>query len=198
MSRKLKIAIIWTFYLPVVVSTCFIVWLDRKIKFRLSFPRDLDELAKKESWCIAELKTNGALANDAIVNSYQVIPLNQDQIFRSNAGIIEIHYTHEGKQKTLRCFAKFAPISGSVWNKAIFNLQLNHIKEIDFNYCFGDSASDLIPKVFVAKLGLVTGTQCLITELMDDCIEFKEAEYENFTPAHLNMLLKGLATFHAR
>ena len=184
--------------MPVVFSTYFIVWLDRKIKFRFSFPRDLDELAKKETWCVAELKANGVLLNDAIVNSYQIIPLNQDTIFRSNAGVIEINYTHTGQQKTLRCFAKFAPISGTVWNKAIFNLQLNHIKEIYFNHYFGDSASDLIPKVFVAKLGLVTGNLCLITELMDDCIEFKEAEYENFTPYDLDMVLKGLATFHAR
>lgn len=198
MLRKLKIAFIWTLYMPVVFLTYCIVWFDRKIKFRLSFPRDLDELSKKESWCVSELKANGVLPTDVLVSSYQVIPLNQDEIFRSNAGVIEINYIHQDEQKTLRCFAKFAPTSGTVWNKTIFNLQLNHIKEIDFNHYFNDSASDLIPKVFVAKLGLFTGTQCLITELMDDCIEFKDAEYKDFTPAHLNMALQSLATFHAR
>ncbi len=198
MSRKLKIAFIWMVYMPVVFATYFIVWLDRKVKFRLSFPRDLNELAKKESWCIAELKANGVLVNDAIVNSYKVTPLNQDIIFRSNAGTIEISYTEKSEQKTLRCFAKFAPVTGTVWNKTIFNLQLNHIKEIAFNQNFGDDASDFIPKVFVAKLGFITGNLCLITELMDDCIEFKEGAYTNFTDEHLNMVLKGLATLHAR
>lgn len=197
MSGKLKIAFIWAVYMPVVLSTYFIVWLDRKIKFRLSFPRDLDELSKKETWCLAELKAKGVLPTDAVVISYKVNSLNQDMIFRSNAGVVEINYTAKGEQKTLRCFAKFAPISGSVWNKTIFNLQLNHIKEIAFNQYFADDASDFVPKVYVAKLGFITGNLCLITECMDDCIEYKDSIYENLTAAHLDMALKGMATLHA-
>ena len=124
--RNIQTAINWCIYLPIVGITWLIVWLDRKIQFSLPFPRHLAQLAEQQDWCIAELKKGNALPADAVIQQYKITPLNQDAIFRSNAGRIEIGYATGGENKTLKCFAKFAPLMGTVWNKAVFNFQLNH------------------------------------------------------------------------
>ena len=197
--RNIQTAILWCVYMPIVGVTYFIVWLDRKVKFSLPFPRDLGELATKEQWSIAELKSAAVLPKDALVNQYKVTSLNQDVIFRSNAGVIEINYTTGGESKTLRCFAKFAPTMGTVWNKAVFNLQLNHIKEIFFNEYFVKVDKEIpAPHVYVSKVSIITGHLCLITELMDECKEYEETIVTNISDAHLEDVLEGLASVHAR
>ncbi len=197
--RNIQTAINWCIYLPIVGITWLIVWLDRKIQFSLPFPRHLAQLAEQQDWCIAELKKGNALPADAVIQQYKITPLNQDAIFRSNAGRIEIGYATGGENKTLKCFAKFAPLMGTVWNKAVFNLQLNHIKEIFFNEYFLKADESIpAPRVYVSKVSIITGHLCLITELMDDCFEYEETIVTNISDADLECVLEGLATVHAR
>ena len=197
--RTIKMAFYWMLYLPITGVSYFVAWLDRTLKFPLPFPRDIAQLAQQQDWCIAELKENGVLSTGAVVNQYKVTPLDQTFIFRSNAGIIEIVYTNATGEHTLKCFAKFAPNVGTVWNRTIFNLQLNHIKEIFFNKYFVQADKGFpAPEVYVAKMSLLTGNLCLITEFMNDSIEHKDAIYKDFTAAHLQMVLAGLANLHAR
>lgn len=197
--RNIKTTILWCLYLPIVGGTFLVVWLDRKLKFTLPFPRDVEELKQKQEWCINRLKQRGILPANAVVNDYHVTALNQDMIFRSNAGIIRIEYSLNGASKTRQLFAKFAPNVGSVWNRTIFNLQLNHIKEIDFNNLFVKTDRQVpSPEVYVAEMSVLTGNLCLITEYMGDCIEHKDSIYKDFTPEHLELVLQNMATLHAR
>jgi hypothetical protein len=198
LAQKIKVILLWCLYLPVVGTTYLVVWIDRKIQFRLSFPRHLAQLAEQQDWCIEELKKSGTLPANAIVNGYTVTPLNQEMIFRSNAGILEINYTTGGESKTLKCFAKFAPTMGTVWNKAVFNLQLNHIKEIYFNEHFVKADESIpAPRVYVSKISVVTGHLCLITELMDGCKEYIETVYTDLPNPHLALAIEGMASLHA-
>jgi len=196
--RNLILAGVYLTYFPLILFTMVIVWLDRKIGVPLSFPRDIKELAKKQQWCLRELKNNGVLPADAVVNSYKVTPLAQEIIFRSNAGVVDIDYTSKGQRKSLKCFAKFAPTMGTIWNRTIFNLQLNHIKEIFFNKYFVNSdACVAAPKAYCAKMSALTGNLCLITEHLTDCIEYREGAYDSFPPEHLELVLENLAALHA-
>ncbi len=184
--------------MPVVLSTYLIVWLDRKLKFPLPFPRDIASLTKAEKWCIAVLKKNKVLPAEAIVKNYKVTVLNPDMIFRSNAGVIEIDYSHLGENKTLNCFAKFAPTAGTVWNRVIFNLQLNHIKETWFNRYFVSVDKNIAaPEVYYTEMSFLTGNLCLITEYMANCVHYLDCAYDNFPDNHLQLAIKGLASFHA-
>jgi hypothetical protein len=194
-QQYIKVAFLWLLYLPIVFITCLIVWVDRKVKFPLFFPRDVAGLAVKQEWCISELKKSGALPADAAILGYRVWALNPEIIFRSNAGVIEIRYRDKAEEKTLKCFAKFAPTMGSVWNKVIFNLQLNHIKEGNFNQYFVrvDPAIPS-PRVYYSCFSLL-GHLCLITELMEGYIEY---DLQPIPQAHLDMALDGLAALHAR
>ena len=125
--------------------------------------------------------------------------MNQSIIFRSNAAIIAINYTHAGENKTLKCFAKFAPTMGTVWNRTIFNLQLNHIKEAWFNLYFVNQDTVVpAPRVYCSHVSILTGNLCLITEHMGDDIEYRECGYESFPQEHLDLALDGLASLHAR
>jgi len=200
MNRGLvrNLMLLWAYaaYFPFIVSTYVTIWLDRKIRFPLSFPRDVDALAKKEQWCLRQLKESGALPADAEAHEYKVAPLNQAMVFRSNAGVVEVSYTSQGERKTLKCFAKFAPTMGSVWNRTIFNLQLNHIKEIYFNRYFIPADNIAAPKPYCAEVSIITGNLCLITEHMGNCMEY--GENENFLPGHIELALDGLASLHAR
>ena len=199
LSLRIKVALSWAVYIPVVGMTYCIVWLDRKLRLPLPFPRDVEQLAERKQWLIDELRSGGALPADALVNSCEVTPLNQSIIFRSNAGIVEIRYKSGDEEKLLKCFAKFAPTMGTVWNKTIFNLQLNHIKEGWFNQFFvNQDAAIAAPKVYCSKVSVITGNLCLITEYMGDDMEYRECAYERFPQEHLDLALEGLASLHAQ
>ena len=196
--KWLHIALIWLIYLPIVGITYILVWLDRNLQFKLPFPRNLNQLEKQKDWLVARLKENKILPAGARVTAYEVKPLNQDLIFRSNAGTVLLSYELSGKQQQLKCFAKFAPIAGTVWNRTIFNLQLNHAKESDFNQLFVTADPSLpSPQVYYSAVSPLTGNLCRITEFMKDCIEHKDSIYENFTDDHLTQAIRGLATLHS-
>lgn len=191
------LACIYATYFPFIAITYIIAWLDRKIGFPLAFPRDVNGLAKKQQWCVSKLKANGILPDDAEITDYKVTPLIQEIIFRSNAGIVEIHYASKGAPHLLKCFAKFAPLMGTVWNRTIFNLQLNHIKEIFFNRHFTSSGKIPAPKVFYADLSYGTGNLCLLTEYMENNTHYLDCAYDHFPDEHLQLALDGLAALHA-
>lgn len=184
--------------MPIVGVSYLVAWLDRKLRFPLPFPRDLEQLTERKPWLINELKKNKVLPSDAAIESCEVTAMNQSIIFRSNAGIIDILYTDGGEKKSLKCFAKFAPTMGSVWNRTIFNLQMNHIKEGWFNQYFINQDMAPAPRVYCSLVSVLTGHLCLITEHMGDDIEYRECGYESFPQEHLDLALDGLASLHAR
>lgn len=193
--RNLKVIGVWLSSLAFAGVTYIIVWLDRKIRFPLPFPRDVAALAEKKTWCINVLKKNGTLPQEAEVQEYKVVPLRQEVIFRSNAGIIEINYTIKGESKTLKCFAKFAPVAGSVWNRAVFNLQINHVKEIFFNrYFVKEDKAVAAPEVYYTGLSIVTGNLCLITEFMESIEEY----IDEVPVPQLELALQAMAALHAQ
>ena len=195
---RIKIALSWVLYMPVVGMTYVIVWLDRAFQFSLAFPRDVEQLQEQQSWLLDKLSTTGALPADADIESCEITPLDQSIIFRSNAGVIEVTYLTMGEKKTLKCFAKFAPTMGTIWNKTIFNLQLNHIKEGWFNTNYVNQDPQVpAPHVYYSEVSAITGHLCLITEHMGDDIEYHDYPYVNFTQEHLDMALEGLASLHA-
>ncbi|MCW3125066.1 MAG: hypothetical protein JWO03_724 [Bacteroidetes bacterium] len=198
LSLTIRIWLAWVSYMPTICVSYFIAWLDRKVRFRLAFPRDVEQLTEQKPWLIKELKAAGALPSDAVIDSCGVRPLDKSIIFRSDAAIIEIKYTDKVGSGILRCFAKFAPTMGTVWNKTIFNLQLNHIKEAWFNQFFVNQDNIPAPRVYVSKVSPLLGHLCLITEQMTDDIEYHTYPYKDFQPAHLDMALHGLATLHAQ
>jgi hypothetical protein len=199
LSIRIKLALLVAMYIPIVGLTFIIVWLDRKLRFRLPFPRDLEQLIERKPWLIAELKKNGVLPADAVIESCEVASLTQALIFRSNAGIIEIKYRHQSEYRVLKCFAKFAPTMGSVWNRTIFNIQLNHIKEGWFNQYFVNQDTAVpAPRVYYSQVSFFTGHLCLITEHMGDDIEYRECAYRSLPQEHLDMALDGLASLHAQ
>lgn len=196
MHKTLKALSLWLVLLPAAAITWFIVWLDRKLKFKLPFPRDVQELAARKDWLVNELKKNKVIPTEAVVISYEVKELNPELIFRSNAGIIYLKHTADNIEHSLKCFAKFAPIMGTVWNRAIFNLQLNHIKEAEFNNYFVSADKALpAPKVYTAQVEPVSGNLCLVTEFMDGCREYEV--HQDFPQEHLDLALEGMAQLHA-
>ena len=194
--RNIKLAGMWAVVLPVTLFSYIITWLDRRIKFPMGFPRDTEQLANKQQWLIKALKKNGVLPVNAVVSDYKVKPLSQKMIFRSNIGIVEINYSLQGSNKTLKCMAKFAPTVGSIWNRTVFNLQLNHIKEVFFNkYFIGTDKEVSAPAVYHTGLGILTGNFCLIMEYMEDCIEYA---LEELPQSQFDLMLEAMAALHAR
>ncbi|HWB63360.1 MAG TPA: oxidoreductase family protein [Chitinophagales bacterium] len=196
--RTIRVFFIWLLYLIVAGGTYVIVWLDRRLKFKLPFPRDADELAQKQDWLVAQLRQKNALPDNAVITGYTVKPLNQAVIYRSNACVADIHYTTGNENKTLTCFAKFAPTVGTIWNRVIFNFQMNHVKEILFNAnVVAERPGFPAPVVYFAQLSFFTGNLCLVTEFMSDCVEHdKETRREEFSQQQLDLVLEGLATLH--
>jgi len=198
LAHRIKIITIWILYMPTVGFFFLVTWLDRRLRFSLSFPRDVQQLSERKEWLLAELKKNNTLPADAVIDSCEVKAMNQAVIFRSNAGTVEIKYTTGGAQHTLKCFAKFAPTMGTVWNKTIFNLQLNHIKEAWFNLYFVNQNKNVpAPHVFLSRISILTGNLCLITEHLGDDIEYQECSYAHLPQEHLDMAIDGLASLHA-
>jgi len=199
LSLRIRVIVSLILYMPIIGFTYLVVWLDRKLRFPLPFPRDVEQLSERKDWLINQLKQTKALPADAVVESCNVRALNQTIIFRSNAGIVEINYTEGNEKKVLKCFAKFAPTMGSIWNRTIFNLQLNHIKEGWFNqYFVNQDPAVPAPRVYCSMVSVITGNLCLITEHMGDDIEYHDYPYDNFNQEHLDMALDGLASLHAQ
>ena len=198
LSLQIKLILSWIIYLPIICTTYVAAWLDRVLNLSVGFPRDVEMLIERQSWLLHMLSENGVLPADAEIRSCEVTPLNQSIIFRSNAGIITITYFRKGEIMTLKCFAKFAPTMGTVWNRTIFNLQMNHIKEIWFNQYFVNQDNLPAPRVYLSRISEITGNLCLITEHMGDDIEYRECGYTSLPQEHLDLALDGLATLHAR
>src|SRR6185295_6440247 len=114
-----------------------------------AFPRDLKALERNSAWLVQQLVRSKALPPGAQVREVRVEPLSESVAFRSASGFVTI--THDGGQ--LECFAKFAPTAGSVWNRTVFNIQMNAPKEIVFNDRFlrADAAVPA-PRPYVARV----------------------------------------------
>ncbi len=171
----------WLLVIPMAIVGWLVAALDRLLRPKLSFPRDLGALAKQPDWVRRELKLEGDV---------RVEPLSKTVAFRSESGFLRVG-SHE-------FFVKHAPKVGSVWNRAIFNLQLNAVKEVQFN---GQLLAELeglpAPRAYVAKVSAATGNLCLITERMTNAVEYRE-DAPSLPLEHIDAAVDGLAALHTR
>lgn len=194
MPSVLSAVFAWLVLVPMVAVGFVVALLDRLHRPPLPFPRDLAALARKRDWCVRMLREGGALPADAQVSDYRVSPLMETVAFRSCSGFLRV----EWGEHALDCFVKFAPTAGSLWNRTVFNLQLNAVKEVLFNGRFLAEHEGLpAPRTFVAKASPLSGNLCLITERMAPAIEYREDE-PSLPEAHIDAAIDGLAALHAR
>ncbi|MBL8954011.1 MAG: aminoglycoside phosphotransferase family protein [Myxococcaceae bacterium] len=171
----------WLLVIPMAVVGWWVALLDRVLKPSPGFPRDLAALARDPGWVRRELKLEGEV---------EVAPLTKTVAFRSESGFLRVG-GHD-------FFVKHAPKVGSVWNRAIFNLQLNAVKEVQFNGEFLSQHPGLpAPRAYVAKASAVTGNLCLITEKMTGAVEHREDE-PSLPQTHIDAAIDGLAALHTR
>lgn len=194
--KYFQIIVSWIFFLPWVGIVYLLTWLDRLIKFKLRFPRDLAELQNQQQWLFEKLQQSGAIKTEAVLTHVLIKPLSQKVVFRSNAGIVDVQYRLNGAEKWMRCFVKFSPLMGTVWNKTVFNLQLNHMKEAWFNELFANDADIPAPRCYYAAASFLTGNLCLITEFMNESKEYLEV-HDTIPENDLQAAVKGLAELHA-
>jgi hypothetical protein len=179
-----RAAFAWAIVVPLAVFAWLIAWFDRAVGARLPFPRTLQALEQRRDWLPA-----GVTAAQV-----RVRPISSTVAFRSDSGFVEL--TGEDG-KTLELFAKFAPSAGSIWNRAVFNIQGNAGKETRFNATFSGDPSVPAPRAWFAKSDGPTGNLCLVTEKMTGATEYQEDD-ASLTDAHLDLALDGLARLHAR
>lgn len=197
--RIIHLCIIWVVYLPIVVGTYCIVWLDRKFQFKLPFPRYVNALKQTPLWLFEHLQKANKIHPSATFISSEIIPLKSEMIFRSDACVANVSYVLNGAHVIEKYFVKFAPTKGTVWNRTIFNLQLNHIKETDFNLLYAQKDTTIpAPMVYLAINSPLTGNLCLVTEYMQHNIEFQDSIYTGFEHKHLHIALDGFAVLHAK
>jgi len=194
--RKIALGLFWLLAILVYQFTKLVVSLDRKFKFKLPFPGRIEDLEENQEWCIETLTRAGALPKGIDVTSFTITQPNPDLIFRSDTALCIIEYVLEGRTSTLKFVAKFSPSHGPVSDRVTYNLQQNHVKEVNFNNEFAPQLRlDLTPKVFFAELHEATGNMCILMEYMKDYKEFNEFEGcpENLLP----LVVKNLAELHA-
>lgn len=171
----------WLLVIPMAVLGWLVAFLDRFLQPPMPFPRDLEALQRSEAWVRRQLKLEGKV---------EVIPLSKTVAFRSESGFLRV-----GDREF---FVKHAPKVGSVWNRAIFNVQQNAVKEVQFNGQFLAEHDGIpAPKAYVAKVEKVTGNLCLITERMTGATEYRE-DAEKVSQKHIDAAIDGLAALHQR
>jgi hypothetical protein len=180
----LRAAFAWSIVLPLAVFAWLIAWFDRAVGARLPFPRNLDALSKRRDWLPA-----GVTAAEV-----RVRPISATVAFRSDSGFVEVL---DADGKTVELFAKFAPSAGSIWNRAIFNIQGNAGKETRFNAAFSNDPTVPAPRAWFAKSDGPTGNLCLVTEKMTGATEYQEDD-ASLSAEHIDAALDGLARLHAR
>ena len=176
--------------------TKLIVLLDRKFKFKTQFPRDADQLKSNQEWCIDTLKKAEALPEQAEIKSYVVSGMHQEIIYRSEILLITIIYHHNAKDYEFKCIAKLSPGQGTIARRAIYNLQQNHVKEVNF---YKNLASKLIsgtsPDIYYAEFHGLTANMCILMEYMAGHKQYDEFNGcpEKFVP----IAIQNLAKMHA-
>lgn len=171
----------WLLVIPVAVVGWLVALLDRFLQPPMPFPRDLEALQRNEGWVRRQLKLEGKV---------EVTPLSKAVAFRSESGFVRV-----GDRDF---FVKHAPKVGSVWNRTIFNVQQNALKEVLFNGQFLPEHDGIpAPKVYVAKVERLTSNLCLITERMTGATEYRE-DAPSLRAAHIDAAVDGLAALHTR
>ncbi len=195
MIRRLKLVGFYFAFTLGFVLTWLTCLVDRLLEPRLAFPRSVARLIKRRAWCVKRLTEVGALPSGAEVLSYEVTPFRDGEVFRSQMARVDVSYRHDGATHTLRCVAKFAPVIGSVANRAIFTLQANHLREVGFYRELAARSAGLVPTVYYARAGKLTGNLCVILAYVADQREY--GEIEGCSPPAAERAVETLARLHA-
>ena len=177
-------------------TTKLVVILDRKFKFKLSFPRTIDELQDKQDWCVQTLTAAGALPSDIEIKTYSITQPHPELIFRSDTAKCLIEYLHKGQPRQLDFVAKFSPSQGPLTDRVTYNMQQNHVKEVQFNTAFAPRLrAGLTPRIYFAEFNEGTANMCILMEYMGDYTEF--TEFEGCPEQLLPIVIKKYAALHA-
>ena len=173
--RKIALIFFWILAIVSYQLTKMIVVLDRAFKFKLRFPRSVDQFVRSQSWCVQTLQAAGALPKDIEVLSYSIAQADPELIFRSDAIACTIRYKHQQEEFDLKFGAKFSPSSGDVRSRVIYNLQQNHIKEVQFyKEMAGSLTAKLCPEIYYAEFNALTANMCILMEYIDNHEEYDE------------------------
>ena len=93
---------------------------------------------------------------------------------------------------------QIAPSMGTIWNRTIFNVQFNALREAVFNYFVVRNESIAAPAVYVSKVGAFTGDLILITEFIRNAEEYQEGTSVPLTPLRFDAAVQGLAAVHGK
>jgi thiamine kinase-like enzyme len=186
-------ALFWPFTVIAFYLTQLVVFLDRKSFLPSKFPKNLSQLSDK--WIWKAMQESGSVSQHSSLVSYEAKTINESEIFRSDTALISLNFLENNETKQLNALAKFSPSSGSISNRAVFNLQQNQVKEINFYLFLSQRIPQLVPKVYKAQFDLLTGNSILLMEFIDESINYNEVD--GCTENQYAEVAKVFATFHA-
>lgn len=172
-----------------------VAWLDRAVGFPLPFPRNPQQLAKRQRWCVTALTRAGALPTGAEVRQFVVTPFKTGEAFRSLCARVQLKILDRGRERSVEVLAKFAPRAESIRDHAIFILQGNHTKEAGAYTHLAADPNIAMPRAYFSQAHPATGNLCLLIELMNGAVEVTERQG---CPPHLcDAAVDALAALHA-
>ena len=170
-------------------------WLDRTFRFRMPFPRDPEDLRKRQSWCTDALRAGGAIPEGAEVTGFEVQDFKTGEAFRSRVARVRVSVTEGGQEGHVEVLAKFAPSAESIRDHAVFILQDNHSKEAGVYARLSSDPAVSAPRAYAAESHKKTGNLCVLMELMDGAREIPESL--GCPPELLDMVTDAFARQHA-
>lgn len=176
--RKITLFLFWIVAFIAFQISKVIVYLDRKNFFKENFPKDNKALTHNKEWVVKALLEANQIPAGATILSVECKALNAAIIFRSDTSLITIRYQHEDKEHSFECIAKFSPSLGSLSNRAIFNLQENHLKEINFYAILSKDkkVQNALPKVYKTEYNKLTANSVILMEYLKIPEEFNEVD----------------------
>lgn len=153
---------------PLLILIVSIIALDRLLRQKLKFPRDIQELEQRTDWCLQVLKQANCLPAKVVISNITLQPFQQYIALRSSLAKIKIDYQLSEKEYCFSCIAKLSPTAGSFRDQLIYVLQQNHTKEVNFYNKLSAILPVRTPQVYFADANPLTGKMCILLEDMSD------------------------------
>ncbi|MGB7442856.1 MAG: oxidoreductase family protein [Coleofasciculaceae cyanobacterium] len=180
---------------PLLILIVSIIALDRLLKQKLKFPRDIQELEQKTDWCLQVLKQVNCLPEKAVISNIRIQPFQQYIALRSSLAKIKIDYQLQEKEFCFSCIAKLSPTAGSFRDQVIYVLQQNHTKEVNFYNKLSAILPVRIPQVYFADANPLTGNMCILLEDMSNWQVIEE--YQGCPREKAKLSVAAMAKLHA-
>lgn len=191
-------------FLLCIGSVCiaFLTMWERFFGRSFSFPHTLAELQTHSEWCIQKFQATDVVPEDIHVEAWNVSAFQEESTFRSHMAKIELIYTLVSEsnqvhppQYTFHCLAKCAPTQGSLWNRIVFILQGNHVKEVGFYRDLSARLQSSVPRCYGSDIAVLSGHFCILMEYIENAEGY--TEHEGCPDSHLPRVMRSLALMHA-